>query len=186
MLDITTSLRVYLKEENRLQKGKYKLRQTVYVFICVDCQISEIEVHAYDLKKVSGRCRACADKNSAKHRGVGFRKRPYEALYNKFCYDRRRDCKESSLTYADFCDFARSKSCHYCTREVFWSEYSLGTNGYSYNLDRKDNSKGYSVKNCVVCCWLCNETKGARYSYDEFMLVAPALRVISMQRKQAA
>ena len=33
------------------------------------------------------------------------------------------------------------EKCHYCGAEL-----------RGYNLDRKDNTKGYSKENCVVCC----------------------------------
>ena len=35
-----------------------------------------------------------------------------------------------------------------------------------YNLDRKDNSIGYSKNNCVVCCSTCNYIKGDKFTYE--------------------
>ena len=46
-------------------------------------------------------------------------------------------------------------SCFYCGKE--------GPNG----IDRKDNSKGYILDNCVPCCKHCNYVKG-NLSQDDF------------------
>lgn len=45
----------------------------------------------------------------------------------------------------------------------------------AYNLDRKDNSKGYSIKNCVVCCTVCNLTRGNRFTYEQFLEIGKLL-----------
>ncbi len=72
--------------------------------------------------------------------------------------------------------------CHYCDEQLTWAVSALGRNGYQYNLDRKDNREGYSVLNCVTCCWFCNEVKGARFSYEEFTFMAPILKQIRLSR----
>ena len=41
-----------------------------------------------------------------------------------------------------------NKSCHYCGEKI-----------EGVGLDRLDNSKGYSIKNCVSCCTDCNKMK---------------------------
>lgn len=45
---------------------------------------------------------------------------------------------------------------------------NLLKNGSRYNLDRIDNNKGYIFSNLVVCCWRCNNSKGNRYSFEEW------------------
>lgn len=142
MLDVNQALRSYLREEKRLQKGRWKLRQTVYVFKCVKCP-KEIEVRKAGLGRMSGRCRTCADRDSVAIISNKNRKQPYEAL----------------LTFEQFLDFIRQDRCRYCSVKVEWSVCSLARSGYGYHLDRKDNAQGYSVENCVVCCWSCNQTK---------------------------
>lgn len=175
MLNESDAIRKYLKEERRLQKGKYKLRQTVFVFKCKICPI-EIEVRKPDLKKVSGLCRQCADISAAIKRHDKARKHPYVVLWNKFTYDRKRFGQSNDLTFPQFLEFTNIKSCHYCDTQIEWAPFRDMPKGHRYNLDRKDNSKGYSIENCVVCCWECNELKGARLTYGEMLVVSEALK----------
>jgi hypothetical protein len=62
------------------------------------------------------------------------------------------------------------QNCHYCDIEPFTISYSGRSNGdYTYNgVDRKDNSKGYTLKNCVPCCSPCNYAKGDT-PYEKFI-----------------
>ncbi len=41
----------------------------------------------------------------------------------------------------------------------------------SSGIDRKNNSKGYSLKNSVPCCARCNRMKNKFLSFDEMMLI---------------
>jgi len=80
--------------------------------------------------------------------------------------------------------------CAYCGESVLWLPYDRkqigavpnGNRATGHNLDRKDNQGGYSLANVVVCCGDCNRTRGDRFSYDEFLLLAPALREIRRER----
>ena len=63
------------------------------------------------------------------------------------------------------------KKCHYCGAEL-----------RGYNLDRKDNTKGYSKENCVVCCGTCNKARGNWFTYEEFLLLSHGLRLVQYLR----
>jgi hypothetical protein len=102
----------------------------------------------------SKQCAVCARK--------GRRKRPYERLYNRLT---TRASLEVSLTYEEFLEFVTVTTCHYCDLHIHWIEQGTG----AYNLDRKDNSLGYSKDNCVVCCKECNYIKGAKFSYEHML-----------------
>jgi 5-methylcytosine-specific restriction endonuclease McrA len=103
------------------------------------------------------------------------RLRPYEALYNGFC---RKNVKKHDveLTYEEFLCFVVERVCHYCGADLVWTEFDLGINGHAYNLDRKDNSIGYSLTNCVPCCGRCNRGKGGSFTYDEWYEMTRCLR----------
>lgn len=98
-------------------------------------------------------------------KGIANRKLPFESLYNRFLRDSRRRDLSVELTFSDFLQFTRVNVCHYCGDPVVWSEHgSLG----GYNLDRKDNLKGYSPDNCIVCCGVCNRMKNTM-THSEFI-----------------
>jgi hypothetical protein len=88
-----------------------------------------------------------------------YAKRPYESLFNWLRANAKRTKKSCSITYKQFIKFTKKKFCFYCGTTLFWTKFNINKNGSNYNLDRKDNTKGYSVDNCVVCCPECNELK---------------------------
>jgi hypothetical protein len=96
------------------------------------------------------------------------RLRPYEALYKRVRRDNtvRLRSLEFTLTYEEFLEFTKIDKCHYCWSPIKWQEYS--SNGTGYNLDRAENSKGYSKDNVVPCCGRCNMGKRDTFSYDEW------------------
>ena len=73
-----------------------------------------------------------------------------------------------SLSKEDFKELTSSK-CHYCgvlPYKVYRSWYAKVP--YTYNgIDRKDNSVGYDIDNCLPCCSVCNRAKHV-LSYEEF------------------
>lgn len=51
-------------------------------------------------------------------------------------------------------------------------------------LDRKDNSMGYTVDNCVPCCFVCNVAKNDHFTYEEMITeIGPAIRRCRMARE---
>jgi hypothetical protein len=173
---------VVLRVEDALKiewRKSGRTRQRFYCFSCSGCGC-EIWHPRYYLKRASGRCRKCSDKNNGTASSTRNRIRPYEALFNKFTYDRLRAGQECYLTFEDFLVFTEQVRCHYCGGSVSWAAYGLQKNGYRYNLDRKDNTKGYIKGNLTVCCWPCNEMKGDRLSYEE---MKAAMKVVLAMRK---
>jgi 5-methylcytosine-specific restriction endonuclease McrA len=109
--------------------------------------------------------------------------RPFEALYERAkkeiekWHGHVRGLK-FGLSYDEFIKFTETSACHYCGDVIHWVD-----NGRApYNLDRKDNLKDYSTENCVVCCFECNATKGARFSYDEMLIVGKAVHEVKLGR----
>lgn len=133
--------------------------RTVYILKCINCDDSiKVRKNDYDKKYHSLKCQSCSHK-----------KKPFESLFNTFKLDHRR--LPNSITYTNFLKFTKEKNCHYCLSVINWIPYPTVKGKFksnSYFLDRKDNTKGYSVKNCVVCCTKCNLAKGNRYTYKEW------------------
>jgi 5-methylcytosine-specific restriction endonuclease McrA len=110
-------------------------------------------------------------------------KRPYEALYNHLLYTANRRNVGINLTYDEFLEFVNIKKCHYCNILIEWTKHLNGTS-LRTNMDRKNNDMEYNKENIVVCCTDCNRTKGDRFTYEEFMLLAPTLKEIRNLRKK--
>ena len=107
------------------------------------------------------------------------RLRPYESLYRALKTKCRRIHRSVTLSYEEFVNFTKTPTCRYCGSLVTWSMYRTErgkpTGRLAHNLDRCDSSKGYSKKNCVVCCADCNEMKMDR---TPEIFVAHVLRIV--------
>lgn len=121
-------------------------------------------------------------------------KAPFWWIYSHLRHTAERYGKPFSLSFEDFLKFTAVATCHYCGSPVKWEPSSRFRNpdgsrngknksSRAYYLDRKDNSKGYSTDNCVVCCTLCNKIKSSVLSYDEMMLLRSGLQKIQHQRQ---
>jgi hypothetical protein len=113
-------------------------------------------------------------------------KRPYEAIYNRLVYKARKRGLPISITYLDFLELTKVEKCHYCETPIHWTKHNPSKKGTPNrcNLDRKSNDRsiGYTLENVVVCCPQCNFAKGCNFTYEEFMLLVPTLRVITHNR----
>lgn len=83
------------------------------------------------------------------------------------------------------------KQCHYCgiLEDEFyqiWSGPFYGgfKRGRRLEIDRKVNSLGYDIKNCVLACPICNMAKSDKFSYDEFKKVGKVISKIWQDRKR--
>lgn len=76
-------------------------------------------------------------------------------------------------------EFTKINHCTYCNSVINWNT----KNNDRYNLDRMDNSKGYTKDNLTVCCWICNNTKSNRFTHEEFIKLKPILTNIMKERR---
>jgi hypothetical protein len=152
-------------------------RLRLYIFQC-SCG-NEIRSRPSYLHKHSGLCNVCNGKKTIGQAQIKNRLRPFEAKFNIF----KVKCPETNLTYDDYLTFV-DKNCHYCDRILPWQAF--GENNPGFWLDRKDNNLGHTKGNLVVCCGVCNMTKRHEFSYQEFLLLAPTLKIIRQQRDREA
>jgi hypothetical protein len=90
-------------------------------------------------------------------------------LYNKYKCSARYRNLEFNLSKEEFTSLTKQK-CYYCGIEPKQSIETVCKNGnYIFNgVDRIDNSKGYTLDNCVPCCGICNKAK-RDMTYNEFI-----------------
>lgn len=128
-------------------------------------------VRASSLRNKTKPVRSCKCLNIETVRGV-----PYVSLYHKLKQSAATQGHICTLTFKQFLVFTKTTACHYCDAPVAWAKHNISTgNRGAYNLDRKDNSKGYSKRNCVVCCTTCNLTRGNRFTYEQFVEIGKLL-----------
>ena len=128
----------------------------------------------------TGLCRKCA----CRRPNVRIRLRPHEWRLRFILRSAKERGLTVGMTYEEFLPFTQVGVCHYCGQEIDWREHDRKNSASrGGNLDRKDNSLGYSVGNCVVCCGTCNRIKNSRFSYEEMLVLAPHLKAVRLARK---
>ena len=157
---------------SRVASGRKPL--DVYVFRCRSCPAEIRSRRAYRAKH-SGLCVPCSNRRSLPAAQEARRLRPYESVWN---YLKSQD-PQCDLTYEAFLVFTEQAKCHYCAGPLAWEPFGKAT---TFNLDRKDNARGHVEGNLVVCCGDCNKTKGDRFTYAEFVRLAPVLKAIREER----
>lgn len=152
------------KKRNKIQIqdsiGKTKglvYKEMYYIFKCLKCS-KKLKIRKSHIPYSTGCCKKHAQQ-----------KKPFEATFGSL----KRKSKERgiifNLTYTQFLEFTRSKTCHYCGDKLEWDAYNEhGKTNPRTNLDRIDNDGPYSKDNCVSCCPTCNYMKTST-NYTEFM-----------------
>lgn len=124
-------------------------------------------------------CRSCAQKNNRKNDNGESSWKQYR---NSYLYRARNRSLKFELSIEEFKDIC-SKDCHYCgssprmynrykksdltNRDKNVSEDVSNSSWIKVNgIDRRDNSVGYVLSNCLTCCSSCNRMKGTLDYYD--------------------
>ena len=108
-----------------------------------------------------------------------------EGAFRQIINTYRNNCNKFGRVWELTLDQARdlmTKPCVYCGKRpeedpiACKQEATKGRGAFLYNgIDRQDNSKGYTLENCVTCCTVCNRAKHAM-SLDMFITWITRLR----------
>jgi hypothetical protein len=80
-------------------------------------------------------------------------------LFYLYGYKASKRGMKFELSMDEF-SFLTKGNCYYCGIEPNQVKKSKNSTVYIYNgIDRIDNSKGYTMENCVSCCKQCNTSK---------------------------
>jgi hypothetical protein len=112
-------------------------------------------------------------------------KKKYEHIYNRLVASAAKRSISLNLSFSEFRTFV-GENCHYCGTKIDWLErcaHKPHKGSDAYNIDRKDNTLGYFLRNCVACCYVCNVTKSNRFTYEEFLIIGHAIRTVLWRRK---
>jgi len=97
-----------------------------------------------------------------------------EANFNKIFAGYIKEAKRKKIPFTlkreEFRDLTQ-KNCHYCETIPSQIRNRRFSNGvYIYKgIDRKDNTRGYTLSNSLPCCFICNRAKG-NMEYKDFIL----------------
>ncbi len=163
----------YIKERWERSRNRFAQR-TMIVVPCQDCgKDRHVELDSYVRSGSPKYCGPCRGRATIIAAIAKTRKRPFENTYNVFlrrCQERQID---NSITYDQFAMLAKMTTCHYCGGSV--GRVVHGNTSRGCGLDRKDNSRGYSVDNVVSCCGHCNRVKGFLLTYEETVTIIGTL-----------
>jgi hypothetical protein len=90
-------------------------------------------------------------------------------IYKKVSYNYGREFSLSKEQFKLLVD----GNCFYCgqkpSKSIKGNTYTKNNWAeYPYNgIDRKDNDKGYSLDNCISCCFICNRAKN-NMKFEDF------------------
>jgi hypothetical protein len=126
---------------------------------CTKCKILKQETEfgldnkgKKNLKSVCKLCRSILEQNSSyKYQ------HSIKGLFRMYKYSSQLRNLSFNLTLEEFAEII-SVPCYYC------GELQKAFNG----VDRVNNNEGYTLKNCVSCCKMCNQLKRA-YSRESFI-----------------
>jgi len=120
-----------------------------------DCGKENI-VSGVCLREGHSRSCGCLKKENKLSLGLASKKR----LIDKYKRSAKKKGYSFELTNEQFFKLTQ-RACYYCGIEPNNITKNIQTNGnYIYNgLDRIDNTKGYTIKNTVSCCSICNYAK---------------------------
>lgn len=151
--------------------------------ICkIDKELIEFNVRKDNLSGYRTECRKCQNLNLKKH----YKENRASKLQSQKIYQTKnhhikkyRDYLKNDIDkFNSSLDFSINElkerlkdDCFYC-----------GENVSNRGLDRIDNNKGHLLENTLVCCELCNMTRGNRYSVDEMILLGEVIKKIKELR----
>lgn len=108
----------------------------------------------------------------------------YRRIKKNCCVEWRTDAQKFYEWYD--AQFERqNQSCNYCrlpedTKAYYQKWFREGRRGRSLEVDRIDSGKPYSLENCVLACYPCNNAKSDVFSYEEFLETDKAIHRVKI------
>jgi 5-methylcytosine-specific restriction endonuclease McrA len=152
------------------KNGRAKNRETLWHCKC-DCG-KESDVGSYQLVKGKSKSCGCLSNEIKGRRAKPYGEASFNKVYTGYIHSAKRREYDFNLTEKQFMKLTQ-QNCYYCGKKP--ERISLGKLGikagiFIWNgIDRVDNSEGYSIDNCVPCCFQCNKSKG-EMSHEEFKI----------------
>lgn len=137
-----------------------------YWYLC-ECECGNMKlVRKYHF--MSGHTQSCGclwKEHNTKPRGQA----AFDGIYNRYKKNATDRNMDFGLTKQEF-QHITSQNCFYCNSPPSQGDWKDKRNNGQYihnGIDRIDNDLGYTLKNSVPCCFICNVAKHSQ-SLDEF------------------
>jgi hypothetical protein len=149
------------------RKGSNKNSHSLWLCKC-DCGK---EVIIIGICLTSENTKSCGCFNHDNHT-LPFGEAAKRTIYRSYIKHAEERNLSFELSFEQFLELSQ-KNCYYCGLEPSNINKSNFNNGdFIYNgIDRVDNTKGYTIENCVSSCRPCNIAK-ADMAHDEFLSLA--------------
>lgn len=152
--------------------------------ICSKCKIEkDLDKFAKSKTTKDGRYSSCRECKNSWKRNIYWQREEAKNksfinrtdLFNRFKYGQRK-ANERSLEWSiDFDSYKNLiKECFYCNSSLCQET--------GHNLDRKNNSYGYTLENVVPCCGKCNISRADNFSHEEWI---EAIKAVMNHRRLA-
>ena len=125
------------------------------------------------IKKLSQKCKQCSSKENGKNNI----KDDFEVGVNEFFQGYKSNAKKRNIKFdLNFDQFKNivKQNCYYCDElpsnifHTFGGNHNEVRKAVYSGIDRIDSCKGYTIDNCVPCCFHCNIAK-LDYSQEQFL-----------------
>lgn len=169
------TVKKYVGKTGLYKCKKYGTEKGYHTWKC-ECECGNI-VNVRSNKLRSGHSKSCGCKR--KMNKPKWTLPEGEAAKNLLLQQYKQSAKKRDLDFSidrDKFTELTSSNCHYCDskpsesvamRQKGKSKHRSLNGDYLYNgLDRVNNNIGYTVENCVPCCWICNEMKSNKNKED--------------------
>ena len=147
--------------------------------VCKICK-KELPEDFFDLIRGKYRlhtCKHCRSKRETARthykRKIKFSRAWYRRRFERLKWNAKHRNKKLELTFEEFCRLRpyKNEKCFYC-----------GTTSGLFSIERLDNTRGYTISNCVIACWRCNKMKSKDFTVEEMKILGRKLRKIDKIR----
>lgn len=169
----------------------YKTPHHVYWKCVCDCG-KETSTRAGNLLSGKSKSCGCGNLEQRRHQALKLKelnkKNPVDVAENHTYLYYKKGAKKRNLEFLlsrDDVIALINMPCHYCGDTPNNNHRVIRFDGdvivKQGGIDRVDNSKGYSIENCVPCCKICNSAKGTMTPTQFYSWIEKVYRIKSVQ-----
>lgn len=147
-----------------------------YSCLCECGAIKSVKGASLGRWKGSTKSCGCLQRDVARRRGKENRLKFGEAAFRAYYRSYSRRAKDKNIEFDLSIDKFKSLTediCYYCKSTPAGKIDNKWHYGYSVHngIDRIDNTRGYTLDNCVTCCKRCNQAKNDMTKFEFYLWI---------------